>query len=337
MPRPRPPRLHKERTRHGAVVFYVRSGKGARIRIRGEYGSAEFEDSYHAAIAATAPKRALRPTSGTLAWLIARYRDSGAWARLSDASRRQRENIFKNVIKAEGDYSFAKVTKAAIAAALDRWRATPFAALDFLKAMRGLFRWAVESGFISKDPTEGVRCQVPRTEGFHTWTEDEIAKFEMRWPIGTRERLAFGILLYTGLRRGDAAMLGRQHIRNGIIAVRAEKTGTQIIIPVLPELAQIIAATHIGDLALIATARGTPMVKEGFGNWFRGACKAAGVPGSAHGLRKAGATRAANNGATEAQLRAIFGWGERSKEPAYYARTADRMRLAREAMGKLAK
>src|ERR1700676_1727290 len=105
---------------------------------------------------------------------------------------------------------------------------------------------------------------------------------------------------------------------------RTEKTGTPIVIPVLPELAETIAATKTGDLAFISTANGRPMTKEGFGNWFKSACKAAGVPGSAHGLRKAGATRAAENGATEAQLRAIFGWGERSKEPAHYVRMADR-------------
>jgi integrase len=334
MPRPRAPYLHLERTRHGDVVWYFRRGKGKRIRIRGEYASADFTDAYLTAVAATAPQRAPRAATGTLAWLIARYKDSGAWARLSEASHRQRENIFKNAVKAEADYPFAKIGKPAILAALDRRRATPFAALDFLKAMRGLFRWATESGFIKTDPTDGVRWQVPRTEGFHTWTEEEIARYEDYWPVGTRERLALAVLLYTGLRRGDASMFGRQHVRDGAITFRAQKTGTQIVIPVLPELASIIAATKTGDLAFIATAHGRPMTKEGFGNWFRGACKAAGVPGSAHGLRKAGATRAANNGATVAQLEAIYGWSG-GKMASLYTRSADRARLAREAMGKL--
>lgn len=336
MPRPRPPYLHLERTRHGDVVWYFRRGKGKRIRICGDYCSPEFMDAYEAAREATAPQRAPRATAGTLAWLIARYRDSGAWARLSVASHRQRENIFKNVIKAEADYPFAKISETAILAALDRRRATPFAALDFLKAMRGLFRWAAESGFIKTDPTAGVRWQVPRTTGFHTWTEEEIARFENRWPVGTRERLALSILLYTGLRRADASMLGRQHVRDGVIGFRTSKTGQQIVIPMLPELAAVIAATKTGDLAFIATGHGRPMTKEGFGNWFRQACKAAGVPGSAHGLRKAGATRAADNGATQAQLNAIYGWtGE--KMASLYTRQADRVKLAREAMGKLSR
>jgi integrase len=334
MPRPRPPHLHLERTRHGKVVFYFRRGKGARIRIRGAYGSPEFLDAYESARTATAHQRAPRAAAGTLAWLIARYEDSVAWARLSATTKRQRECIFKDAVKSEADYPFTKITKAAIVAALDRRRATPFMAKAFLKAMHGLFWWAVEADLIKTDPTAGVHCRVPRTEGFHAWTEEEIAKFETRWPIGSRERLALAVLLYTGLRRGDASMLGRQHIRDNVLTFRTAKTGSQIVIPILPELAAIIAATKTGDLALIATEHGRPMTKESFGNWFRGACRAAGVPGSAHGLRKAGATRAANNGATVAQLEAIFGWSGGGMA-SLYTRRADRTRLAREAIHKL--
>ncbi len=61
-------------------------------------------------------------------------------------------------------------------------------------------------------------------------------------------------------------------------------------------------------MTYIATERGTPMKKESCANWFRDACRAASVPGSPHGLRKTAATRAADNGATEAELEALFGW-----------------------------
>jgi len=69
-----------------------------------------------------------------------------------------------------------------------------------------------------------------------------------------------------------------------------------------------IAATKTGDFTFLINERGQPWVKESFGNWFRDVCRAAGCPGSAHGLRKAGATRAAERGGSERQLRAIIGW-----------------------------
>ena len=335
MPRPRPPYLHRTITRHGAIAWYVQRDGGKRARIRGEYGSPEFTAAYDAAIRGEPLAAKPGPVASSLAWLVARYRDSAAWAKLSTATKRQRENIFSHVLKTGDSAPYAGITRKTISAAMDRRKDTPFAAANFLLTMRGLFAWAVDAEIVPTNPTDKINSGRPRTEGFRVWTEDEIDAFEARWPIGTRERLALAILLYTGLRRGDAASLGRQHIRNGEIKLRAKKNGMAVTIPLLPELARVIAATETGDLTFIARERGgQPMTKEGFGNWFRKACNAAGVRGSAHGLRKAGATRAANNGATVAQLEAIFGWSG-GRMASLYTRTADRTKLAKEAMAKL--
>ena len=196
--------------------------------------------------------------------------------------------------------------------------------------MRGFFGWAVGDGkLLTVGPTKGVKLLKGDNDeiGFHTWTEDEVGRFEARWPLGTRERLALDLLLYTGFGRGDVVRVGRQHVKDGLITLRMEKTGDQVIVPVLPALCASIAATTTGDLAFLATAHGKPFVKESFGNWFREACRKAGCPGSAHGLRKAGATRAAENGATERQLMAIFGWTT-GKMATHYTQAADRKRLA---------
>ncbi len=336
MPRPRPPHLQKHRTRHGAIVWYVRFGKGPRIRVHGQYGTPEFEEAYLAALAGERATRKPGAKSGTLAWLIQRYKESALWSRLSAATQSQRANIYKRVCATAADEPYTAVTKKTIIAGRDRRKDTPFAANDFLKAMRGLFQWAVASDFVKVDPTDGVTGLGHKTAGFHTWTDDELERFEARWPVGTRERLAFAILLFTGLRRGDAAILGRQHVRDGIITLRTAKTGAVVEIPVLPALAEIITVSSTGSLAFISTNSGAPMTKESFGNWFKDACREAGVPGTAHGLRKAGATRAANNGATEAELEAIFGW-RGGRMASLYTRAANRAKLARGAMGKLAR
>ena len=77
--------------------------------------------------------------------------------------------------------------------------------------------------------------------------------------------------------------------------------------PILPVLAALIAAAPTGELTFIATESGRPFTKETFSTWFGKVCRTASYPGSAHGLRKAGARRAAEDGATEAQLNALFG------------------------------
>src|SRR6516164_7279876 len=131
--------------------------------------------------------------------------------------------------------------------------------------------------------------------------------------------------------------LGRQHVRDGVATLKTEKSGfkTEVSLPILPVLAETLAAGPCGDLAFICGERGEPLTKESFGNMFKAACKAAGVPGSAHGIRKIAATRAANAGATEAELMAIFGWTD-PKMASHYTKTANRKRLAAQAMTKLA-
>jgi integrase len=173
-------------------------------------------------------------------------------------------------------------------------------------------------------------------DGFRPWTEDDVLAYETRWPVGTRQRVWLDALLYTGLRRGDAVRLGRPHVRDGIATLKTEKSGFTITVklPILPVLAATLAAGPCGDLTFISGASGRPLTKEAFGNLFRDACRAAGVPGSAHGVRKIAATRAANAGATVAQLEAIFGW-QGGTMASLYTRAADRRRLALEAMHKL--
>lgn len=336
MPRPRPKHLHREITRHRKVVWYVHLPGKPRVRLREPYGSKEFVAEYEAAIAGRPASMPGKPGAATLGWLIARYMDSSKWAGLGLATQRGRSAIFKHVINRDGEKPFAALEKKHIIAGRERRQKTPAAANNFLKAMRGLFGWAVKADLAKVDPTKEVERLSVKTEGFHVWTDDEVAAFEARWPVGTRERLALDLLLYTGLRRGDAVRLGRQHVRDGIFKIRTEKNGVWVEAPILPPLARSIAAAPTGDLAYIAGERGQPMKKGSFGNWFRAACDAASVPGAAHGLRKAGATRAAENGASTRELKSIFGW-DNDAMPSLYTRTADRARMAKGAMSMLEK
>jgi integrase len=344
MPRPRPPHLVRETTRHGKVVWYVRRGsngtRGPRVRLRGEFGTEEFLAAYHAAFAEhpVESARTKGPAAGTLAWLIARYRETVHWQNLSAATRRQRENIFVHVIESAGKQPTARITRATIIAGRDRRAAkTPAQARNFLDALRGLFRWAQEAGHMASDPTAGVRNPKRKTgSGFRAWTEDDVIAYEQRWPVGTRQRVWLDVLLYTGLRRGDAVRLGRQHVRGGVAVLTTEKSqgGMTVTLPIRQVLADTLAAGPCGDLSFIVGEHGHPLSKESFGNAFREACDEAGVKGSAHGVRKIAATRAANKGATVAELEAIFGW-RGGTMASLYTREADRRRLAVGAMHKL--
>lgn len=336
MPRQRPPSLQRELTRHGKAVWYVRVGKGPRVRLRADYGSEDFNAEYAAAIAGDARVKPGHARAGTLDWLVAQYREVGAWTRLSLATRRQRENIFRHVLETAGSEPFTLITGKTIQSGIDRRAKTPAQARHFVDTMRGLFQWAVSAEHVKADPTAGRAVAKPKTKGFPVWTDAEIEAFELRWPRGTRQRVMFDVFLYTGLRRGDAARVGKQHVRNGVITLDTEKNDTRVTLPMLPELEATLAAGPVGDLAFIAAATGNPLTKESLGNAFKEACMAAGIRKSAHGLRKAAATHAANRGATVAQLEAIFGW-EGGRMASLYTRSADRQALAAGAMEKLSR
>ena len=337
MPRPRPPHLHRETTRHGKAVWYVRVGKGPRIRIKAKFGTPDFAAEYEAALSGIPRAKQGAPSLGTLAWLIARYRETSAWSSLSLSTRRKRENIFRQILETAGVKPFSHVTTSTIAAGRDRRAATPVQARHFLDALRGLFRWATSAKLVKTDPTIGIDNPTQRKgDGFPAWTEEHVAAYQSRWPIGTHERVWLDVLLYTGLRRGDAVRFGRQHIKDGIGTIKTEKSGftLAVTIPILPVLAETLAAGPCGDLTFIAGESGQPLKKESFGNQFRDACREAGVPGSAHGVRKIAATTAANNGATVAQLEALFGWSGGGMA-SLYTRSANRRRLAIDAASKL--
>lgn len=340
MPRPRPPYLNRHVSRHGKVVWYVRRGRSARIRLKAAYGTPEFQAEYDAALRGEAPPEPAKARTGSLQWLYDRYRDTEAWSNLSVSTRRARENIFKGVMATAGAEPFAKILKKTIEAGKDRRRNTPAQSRCFLDAMRGLFRWALEAEHVKIDPTAGVRNpEREETEGFKAWDMDDVARYEARWAAGTRERVWLHVLLYIGCRRGDAVTLGRQHVKNGILTFITEKGRRRKIIEVVrriePELAATLAQGPCGDLIWICNTYDRPFVKESFGNAFKSACLEAGITDkSAHGLRKLSATIWADRGATEYELMAMMGWMTAAMA-ALYTRKANRKHLALNAHDRL--
>ena len=139
MPRPRPPHLHRQVTRHGKSVWYVRVGKGRRTRIRAAFGTPEFDAEYHAAITARPRPSSSSAPADTLAWLIERYRETPAWLDLSLSTRRQREALLTHIIKSAGKQPYAQITRATIVAGRDRRHGTPAQARHFLDTMRDSF------------------------------------------------------------------------------------------------------------------------------------------------------------------------------------------------------
>jgi integrase len=233
-----------------------------------------------------------------------------------------------------GDRRIAMLQRVHIDRMLAQKVDAPVAAQTFLKTLRGLMRFAVANGLRSDDPTQGVKPPKPRrNSGYHTWSEDEIARFEAHHAISTRARLAFALLLYTAQRRGDVVRMGRQHVREGMLCVTQQKTGTPLEIPVHPALAAVIEATPSPHLTFLVTGHGRPFTAAGFGNWFRNMCDEAGLPPecASHGLRKAACRRLAEAGCSANVIASISGH-KTLREVGRYTKAADQARMAKAGM-----
>jgi integrase len=293
-------------------------------------------EAYQTALAATpAPIGASkRSRFGSVSAAIAEYYGSHAFRSLKGGTPMKWRAILERFRENHGHMPLASLPKEFIVALLDTL--PPHAALNWLKTFRHFFRWCLARKLVRNDPTFGVKLKTPKSDGHHTWSEDEIAQFEAHHPIGSKPRLALALGLFTAQRRGDVVHIGRQHIKDGVLTVRQQKTGVTLAIPIHPDLAAIIAATPVGHLALLVTQTGKSYGGNDFTDQFRAWCDAAGLPKHCvfHGLRKASLTRLADAGCSTHELAAISGHKTLS-ELERYTKAANQARLARAAMERI--
>lgn len=348
--------VHEDVDRHGNVRLYFRRRKGdPKIRILEKPGSDDFSKKYKE-LCDAADAGELKPAKkggvelsekGSFRWLCEQYLAAvTATKELDPKTIHNRRLILEDVwdeprkpgsTDLVGNCPAGRVSPKLVRVLRDRKKATPGSANNRLKAIRAVYTWALLpendiSGISSNPGRDVARLKPSKPGGFHTWTDDEVEQYMKRHPIGTTPRLALDLLMFTGVRRSDVVLLGRQHLRNGWFRFNVYKNRNRhpvtLDIPCLPALAESIAATQTGDLTYLITSYGKPFTANGFGNYFRARCNEAGLKDcSAHGLRKAGAVRAAENGATTNQLMAIFGWAS-AKEAELYTQAAERKRLA---------
>jgi len=346
MPTRVPPGCIEDRDRHGNIRIYYRAKGRPKVRLRGTPWTPEFMAEYQAAKGEAAPTKAKGIASGTWRWLCTRYfAECTEYKRLDARTQHVRRQILEATYdepitpvssKYFRDFPLSRMTADAVEVLRDRKIDTPESANARVKAMRQVFKFGVKKKLAPSNPARDVEYFKSGPTGFHTWNPEEVQQFEERHVIGSKARLALALLLFTGQRRSDIIRFGKQHVKAGKLTFTQHKGRNRkpkrLTLPILPALQRVIDGTVCGDLTFLVNDWGRPFSDAGFGNKFRDWCNQAGLRNcSAHGLRKAGATMAACNGATTRQLMAIFGW-DTFKEAERYTRNADQLRLAESAM-----
>lgn len=321
------------RDRHGKTRYRYRRKGHKTVCLPGIPGSPEFAAAYQAASeGGPLVIGAGRTRPGSINALAVVIYASAEWKMLKPATQATYRGIIERLRTDYGDKPVAGIRQNHVLTMRDKRAATPAAANNLLKVLRWMMAVAVSRQMRPDNPVVGIKPLKVASEGFHTWTEAEISRFEKRWPVGSRERLAFDLLLYTAQRSGDVRHMGRQHVTDGHIAVRQSKTGAELEIPIHARLTASLAKVPATQMLFLQTQFGEPFTAAGFGNWFKDACRSADLPHcSAHGLRKSAATRLADAGCSESQIMAVTGH-QTAKEVQRYTAKRDQKRLAGAAM-----
>jgi integrase len=248
--------VNEYRDRHGKIRLYFRRPGGHAVPLPGLPGSIEFMAAYQAALAIVSPPppSPKHVIAGSLAAVTAGYFRSADFANLSPSSQRSYRVALKPILAAHEHRLVRELPKEAARHIIEGIGAKrPGMANLTRSVLSKVMAYAIEAGIRADNPFAGLKPY--RLGTYHTWTDAEIAQFERRWPLGTRERLAFALLLYTGQRGGDVAKMLRVDIVDGRIRVAQDKarkgTINELMIPIHPALARalqagpIVGMTHI--------------------------------------------------------------------------------------------
>jgi integrase len=323
-----PDNVTEYRDRHGKARYRFRKTGLPTYHFRHAPGTKEFLEEL---------EKLPRFTPGSFDALIHDFYTTPRWQEMRRSSRTTYGGIIERFRQAHGSKPVALMETRHIDKLLGKMSDTPAAANNLRKTLRRLFRHAIKLGWIATNPVDATDAYRTTGDGYHTWTEAEIDQFDARWPLGTRERLAKELLLYSALRKGDMVTLGPSHRHGDKLRLTHTKNNSGSVIAMLPPLkAAIDALPSVGDTYL-ATQFGKPFTPAGFGNWFRDRCNKAGLPHcAAHGLRKAMSRRLAESGATNQEGKAVTGH-KTDRMFSHYAAKANQEAMADRALANLAK
>lgn len=327
--------VHEYRDRHGKVRRYFRRHGYKTMALPGLPGSSEFMQAYASALAGKTVEQQPKHGGGTLSDLTMRFYRSTEFSNLRSSSKATYRSVLEPILQKHGHRTITGMDRARARKIIEEiGAARPGTANLTISVLRRLMNYAVDLGLRPDNPL--TRLAEYKIGTHHTWTDDELAGFERRWPVGTRQRLAYALLLYTGQRGGDVVNMLRGDASKGTIRVVQQKTGEELLIAVHPALARAIKAAPTNGVHLLGDLHGRKITRGALTSLIRRAVKTAGLPPRcvAHGLRKAAMRRLAEHSASTKEIAAVSGHTT-LKEVERYTKKADQARLSKAPIARL--
>jgi integrase len=320
--------------RHGVRRWRFRR-KGFSAELGADYGSPDFIARYEAAqkhqrLEGGAGRDRTRP--GSINAMVVAFYASPGFRNLAARTRRSYSGIIERFRRVHGDKRVSQMQRRHVLEVMADKADTPAAANELLRMLRMLMEHAIALEMRTDNPTTGVKRFKIAPDGFHTWTEDEIARYYEVHPLGTLAHLAMTLMLRTGASAVDAVALGWGNIKDGRISYRRTKTRRHsdlvVDLQIHPDLMAALELLPRDSFTFLQTRLSKSRSASGLSTLMRGWCDSAGLPEcTTHGLRKACARRLAEAGATPNMIAAVTGHTTLA-EVSRYTRAASRSGLA---------
>lgn len=334
-----PPHVHRVVSR-GKEYFtyqYARGTKRAGPRVKLPHPA---DEGFLAAVRKAAGPRAHRPVAGSFEALVETYQQSPEWKELSDATHRDYGRYLGEIKSVWGDLRVADLEPGDVLALRDKRSETPAAANYLVRVLSAAISWGIPRGYRTDNPCEHVR-KLKIGEGWAPWPWEMIELIENHGPPWMWQAAA--IALYTGQRQADVLAMSRAKIKNGVIQVKQEKTGRELVIPAHQKLLEVLETIPKDSVQILTNTRGTPWTQDGFRASWNGELeppqqkrgelprphplwpiKRAGLV--FHGLRKSAVVTLLEAGCTDAEVAAITGQSRQMIE--HYSRMVNQRKLA---------
>ena len=338
--RERPPKhLQQYKDRHGKPRLYLRKPGAKRVPLPGPLYSPAFWTAYHAAMeGAPVPTITNRNPPGSLSAAIVGYYGSAEYKILAPSSKKDYRRILEHFRTAHGSKPLAKLETKHINRIIDERAETPVAAMHLRSRLNSVMKWAIGDGLIRENPVTTSKKVSTRTDGYRTWTDQDVVVYRARWPEGTVQRLAMELLLFTGLRRSDVVRIGWPDVKGGAVHITTQKSQhmTSLEIPIHPVLMRHLDLVPRDQATFLQTEEDEARSPNALTNWIREAAHAAGLPNdsSPHGLRKAACRMLAEAGCSAHMIQAITGH-KHLTEVQTYTRAVEQRHLAELAIANL--
>lgn len=343
----------------GRPYYYYHPGRGTKrvgkpVRLPDDPRLPEFWDAYRKAAGAPEP----RDHPKSFKSLIKAYKDSPEFDELADATRRGYERHLKIIEDKWGELQVAGLQPVHVLTLRDKHRKTPASANALIRTLSSLLSWSVPRDYRTDNPCEHVR-KLAIGEGWAPWPWEMIELLERHAPAWMWEAAA--LALYTGQRQEDVLAMTRAKVRNGLIEVKQEKTGRELIIPAHQKLLAVLGSLEARrrrerqeraetsksvpqeSLQILTNTRGLPWTSDGFRASWNGTLeppqqKRGVLPNPHplwpikraslvfHGLRKSAVVTLLEAGCTDAEVAAITGQSRQMIE--HYSRQVNQKRLA---------